>query len=169
MTVHAEPIDLEGVAGGSIVEFTPNFLLQPVDFRGKELNGTAASGAYHVVVAAAIVLVFKTGLAVMEFDFTGQATFGEELQRAVDGSHANPRVPGLDQAVKFVGRKMVPGLQKGLQDGIALVGLLQSYAFQVLAEDILSLAQHFGRDDGMVVDAFVRHGLSQSYLQSCKR
>jgi len=145
------------MAGRAVVEFAAYFLLQTVDFRGEKLDRTAAPGADHVVVAAAVVLMLETGLAVVEFNFAGQTAFGEQLERAVDGGYSDAGVPRLDQAVQFIRGEVIAGLQERLEDGIALVGLLQPHPLQVLAEDLLRLAQHLWRDNGMVVDALMWH------------
>ncbi len=157
VAVHAKPVDLEGMASRPIIEFAANFLLQTIDFRRKELDRTAASGTNHVVVTAAVVLMLKSRFAIVELYLTGQTAFGEELQCPIDSGHPNPSIASLNQAVQLVSGKMVASLQKRLQDGIALVRLLESYPLQMLTEDILSLAQHLGGDHGMVVDTFVRH------------
>ena len=52
-----------------------DFLLQAADFGRKELHRAATLGADHVVVAAAVVLVFVAGNAIVEGDFAGQSAF----------------------------------------------------------------------------------------------
>jgi hypothetical protein len=71
----ADPVDLKSVAGGDVVVFAADLLLQLADFRGKKFDRTAALRADHVVVAAAVVLMLVAGDAVVEGDFAGQAAF----------------------------------------------------------------------------------------------
>src|SRR5579871_6673293 len=72
----ADPINLKCVPGGQVMVFTADFLLELPDFLREKLHRTAALGANHVVMAAAIVLVLVTGDAVMERDLARQATLG---------------------------------------------------------------------------------------------
>lgn len=80
-----------------------DLLLDFSDFLGEKFDRGAALGAHHVVMTAAVVLMFITGDAVVEGDFAGQAATGEELQRAVDRGEADARIGFLHQAVQFVG------------------------------------------------------------------
>lgn len=94
------------------------------DLRGEELNGRAALGADHVVMAAAVVLVFVARDAIVEGDFAGQAASGEEFEGAVDGGEADAGIFLLDEAVQLVGGKMLASFEEGTQDRVALSGLL---------------------------------------------
>src|ERR1700758_3779709 len=116
----ANAVNLKRVARGEVVIFPANFLLGLPDFLRKELHRTAAAGANHVVMAAAVVLMFIAGDAVMKGDFAGQSAFGEQLERAINRGIADASIFFLHQAVEFVGRKMVAGFEEGAQDGIAL-------------------------------------------------
>src|SRR5579862_3971816 len=108
----ADAINLERVAGGEIVVFPANFLLELARFLGKELHRAAAVSANHVVMAAAIVLVLIAGNAVVKGNFAGQAAFGEQLKSAVNGGVSDASIFFLHQAVKFVGREMVAGFEE---------------------------------------------------------
>ena len=156
--VFADPIDLKGVPGGEVVIFAADFLLELADLLGKELDRTATVGADHVVVTAAVVLVLVAGDAVVEGDFAGQATLGEELQSAVDGGVADARVFFLYKAMKLIGGKMVAGFKKRAQNGVALGGLLQADAFEMAVQDVLGFANHLAGDGGLIIDAFLQHG-----------
>ena len=114
VAIHAEAVNLEGVTGCAVVEFAANFLFKAVDFRRKELDRTAASRTDHMVVAPAVVLMLEASLAIVELDFAGQAAFGEQLQRAVDGRHTNAGIAGLDQTMQFICREMISGFQERL-------------------------------------------------------
>ena len=96
------------------------------DVLGKEFDRTAAIGADHVVMAAAVVLVLVACDAVVESDFAGQAALRQQLQRAVNRGVADAGIFFLHQAVQFVGGEMVAGFEEGMQDGIALLSLLQA-------------------------------------------
>ena len=155
--VFTNAVDLEGVAGSFVVVFVADLLPESFDFGGEELDRTAATGADHVVVAAAVVLMFVAGDAVMKGDFAGEATLGEQLQRAVDGRVTDLGVFLFDQAVQFFGGKVLTGLEEGAQDGIALRGLLEADALEMLVEDVLGFADHLAGDGGLVIDALLQH------------
>jgi hypothetical protein len=133
-------------------------LLQLADFLGKKFDRTATVGANHVVMAAAVVLVFVACDAVVEGDFAGQAALCQQFQRAVDGGISDAGVFFLHQAVEFVGGEMVASLQKSVQDYVALRRLFQSDALQVAVKDFLGFADHLAGDGGLVIDALLQHG-----------
>ncbi len=60
-------------------------------FLGEKFDRSAALGADHVVMAAAVVLVLITRNAVVKGDFASQSATGEELECAVDSGKANAR------------------------------------------------------------------------------
>jgi len=142
----------------AVVVTPADVLLEFLDFVGEELDRAATVGADHVVMAAAVVLVLVARDAIVESDFAGKVALSEELQGAVDGGVADPRVFLLDQAVELVGGEVLAGFEEGLEDGVALGGVLQADALEVLVEDALGFADHLGGDGGLVVDAFVQRG-----------
>src|SRR5271169_275165 len=151
--VFADPIDLKRVPGGEVVIPAADFLFELADFLGKKLNGTATTGANHVVMTAAVVLVLVTGNAVVEGDFAGQATLRQQFQRAVDGGIADAGVLLLHQAVEFIGGKMVAGFEERMQNDVALGGLLEAHALQMLVKDVLGFADHLAGDGGLIINA----------------
>lgn len=153
-----DTVDLKGMSGGEIVIFTADFLFQLAHLLGKELDRTAAFGTNHVMMTAAIVLVLVTRNAIVKGDFAGQAAIGEQLECAINRSVADPSVFLLNQTVQFVGREVVPRLQKCPQDGVALSGLFEADALQVLMKDALGFAHHLPRENGLIVDALLQHG-----------
>jgi len=108
-------------------------------------------------MAAAVVLMFIAGNAIMKGDLTCQSAFGQEFQGAVDGGVTDAGVFLLDEAVKFIGGKMIARLEKGAQDRVALGRLLQADALQVAMENILGLAHHLARDRRLIVDTLLKH------------
>ena len=156
--VFANSINLKGVASGGVVVFVSDFLFELADLLGKKFDGTAASSANHVVMAAAVVLVLVAGNAVVERDFTGQAAFGEQFQGAVNRGVADARIFFLHQAVKLVGGKMVARLKERMQNHVALRGLLQANSLQMAVQDLLGFANHLAGDGGLIIDAFLQHG-----------
>ncbi len=54
---------------------------------------------------------------------------------------------------------MLPRLQKGAEDGIALRRVFQAYTFEVTEQDRLRLADHLARDGGLIVNALLQHDL----------
>src|ERR1035437_9862001 len=76
----AYTVDLESVARRQVLVLAANFLLNAFDIARKELHRAAAFGANHVMMVAAIVLLFITGHAVIESNFAGQPALGQQLQ-----------------------------------------------------------------------------------------
>jgi hypothetical protein len=146
------------VASGEVVVSTSDLLFQVAHFLRKELNRTATIGADHVVMAAAVVLMFLAGYAVVEGDLAGQAALAQKLQGAVHGGVADASVFLLYEAVEFIRGKVVAGLEKRAQDGIALRGLLQPNSLQMAMKNVLSLADHLAGNRGLVIDAILQHG-----------
>jgi hypothetical protein len=155
--VFANSINLKGVASGDVVVFVSDFLFELADLLGKKFDRTATAGANHVVMAAPVVLVLVAGNAVVERNFTGQAALGQHFQSAVDGGVADARVFFLHQAVKLVGGKMVAGLEEGVENHVALRGLLQANTLQMAVQDLLGFANHLAGDGGLIIDAFLQH------------
>lgn len=133
-------VDLEVVAGRVKVIFTADVLFNLGYFGRKELDGSAAVGADHVMVVTPVELVLIARHAVRKRNSAGQPALRKQLQRAIDGGKADLRILFSHQAKKLVGGKMVTGLQEGAQDGVALVGVLQADALQMPIKDFLRLA-----------------------------
>jgi hypothetical protein len=89
------------------------------------------------------------------------SALGQQFEGAVNGGVADARVFLLHQAVEFVGGKMIAGFQEGVQDDVALSGLLQANALEVAMQDLLGLADHLAGDRGLIIDALVEHGGGQ--------
>jgi hypothetical protein len=64
--VLAGAIYLKSVACRFILIFAANFLFEVTHFRGKELNGTPAIRANHMVMASPVILVLITGDPIVE-------------------------------------------------------------------------------------------------------
>ena len=99
--------------------------------------------------------------AIVEGDFTGQTAFGEQLERAVDSGVADAGIFFLNEAVQFVGGKVVAGFEKRAQDRVALRRLLEADTFEVAVKNRLGLDNHLPRDGGLVVDALLEDALLQ--------
>src|ERR1035438_8366526 len=153
----ANTIDLKGVASGEVMMPAANLVLDLSDFLGEKFHRCAAFGADHVVMTAAVVLVLIARDAVLKGDCAGQSAIGEQLECPVDGGEADARVGLFDQPVQFVGGQVLASLQKCSQDGVALSGLLQANAAQMLEEDSFRLADALGRDAGLIVDSLLQH------------
>lgn len=151
-TLLANTVNLKCVAGGFVVMFAADLLLQLAYFGRKEFHRTAAFCAHHVMVTAAIVLVLVTSNAVVKGDLTCQPAFGQQFQRAVYGGKADSRILARDQAMEFVCGKMLPGFQEGAQNGVTLFRMFQAHTLQMLMQNSLRLANHFAGNTGLVVD-----------------
>jgi hypothetical protein len=153
----ANTIDLESVPRGCIVVSTPDFLLQLVYLLGKKFNRTATLRADHVMVTAPVVLMLVPRYAIMKCNFAGQAAFRQQLKRAIDRGEADARVFLVYEAVQVVGRKVIPGFEKGAQDGVPLRSLLEADSLEMAVQDVLRLAHHFAGNGGLVINAFLQH------------
>jgi hypothetical protein len=132
-------------------------LLELANLLREEFHGTPALGADHVVVAAAIVLMFVASDAIVKSDFAGEPTFGEQFQRAIHSGVTDAAIFFLDEAVEFVGREVIASLEESAQDRVALSRLLQADTFKVAVKDVLRFADHLAGDGGLIVDAFLQH------------
>jgi hypothetical protein len=157
LTFFANTINLEGVASGYVMVLASDLLLDFSDFLGEKLDRGAALRAHHVVMTAAVVLVLITGNAVVEGDFAGKSATGEELEGAVDGGEADAGIGFLDEAVQFVGRKMFARFQESSQNRVALFGLFQADAFEMLPKNSFGFADALRRDSRLIVDSFLQH------------
>jgi hypothetical protein len=158
-TVFADSVNLKCVSRSEVVILAADLLLEFADFLREKFHGTAALGADHVVMAATVVLVLVAGDAVVKGDFAGQATLGEKFQRAVDRGIADASILFLDQAVEFVGGEVVASFEKRAENCVALASLLQANILQVAMKYVLGLADHLPREGGLIIDAFLEHGV----------
>jgi hypothetical protein len=93
----------------------------------------------------------------MESDFACQTTLGQQLERAIDRSHADLRVTLFDQSMKLIDRKVFACFHERAQDSVALLSVLQANAFQVRVEALLGIAQGLTRDAWLVIDSIMQH------------
>src|SRR5579863_7084924 len=110
-----------------------------------------------MVMAAAVVLMLVASDAIVEGDFAGQAALGEQFERAVDGGVADAGILLLHQAMQLIGGKVIAGFEKGAEDGIALRGLLEADALEMLVKNTLSFPDHLQGDGGLVINALLQH------------
>jgi hypothetical protein len=154
----ADTINLEGVARSNVTVCAADFALDLADFLGEKFYGGTAIGTYHVMMTAPVVLVLVTRYPIMKGDFTGQAATCEELQGAIDGRETYARIGLFDQSMQFVDGEMFTSFEEGPQDGIALFGLLQAHATEMLKENSLGFANTLSRDGRLIVDSLLQHG-----------
>ena len=102
LAVLTEAIDLKGVATGHVMVLAADFLFDLADLWRKELHRSTASGADHVVMAAAVVLVLVASDAIVKRDFTRKSRTSQKLERAIHGGKADVRVFFLDEPVQFI-------------------------------------------------------------------
>src|ERR1700686_2829126 len=128
--VLADAVNLKGMPGSQVAIFTPDFLLHLTYITRKKFDRAPALGAYHVVMAAPVVLVLIACDAVVEGNFAGQSALRKQFQRTVNGRVPDAPIFFLHQAMQLVGGEVITGLQKGSQDAIPLRGLLQPNPLQ---------------------------------------
>jgi|HubBroStandDraft_4_1064222.scaffolds.fasta_scaffold00916_5 hypothetical protein len=158
--VLADSVNLKGVAGGCVVVSVSDLLLQTVNLRREKFYRTAAPGADHVMVAAAVVLMLVAGYAIMKSDFAGQAAFRQQFQGPVNRGETDASIFFLHQPVQFVGGEVLAGFEEGSQDGVALRRMFQADTLEMLIQNLLRFTNHLGRDAGLVVDTLLQHGVS---------
>ncbi len=113
------------MACGGVVVHPSDFFLELIHLAGKKLYRTAAFRAHHVMMAAPIVLMLESRDTIVESHLTGQTAFRQQFKRPVNRRVADARIFFLHQAVQFIGRKMVAGLEEGSQNRVALSGLFE--------------------------------------------
>jgi hypothetical protein len=150
----AEAVHLERVAGSGVVMLASDLLLDLFDLGGEEFDGAAAVCADHVVMGAAIVLMFVARDSIMERQLGCESAFGEEFERAIDRGESDLRIFLLHETVEFICREMITDLEERLEDGVALLGVFEAYALEMRMEDLLRFSQHFLRDRRLIVDPF---------------
>ena len=128
----ANAVDLESVAGGDVTVFVSDLPLDRSDLLREKLDRSAALGTHHMMMTAAIVLMFVARDAVMKSNFARQSATSQKLQRPVDGGETDARIGFLDQPMQFVDRKMFTSFEEGPQNCVALFGLLQAHATKML-------------------------------------
>jgi len=109
-------------------------------------------------MTATVVLVLVAGNSVMKRNLAGQAALRQQLQRAVNGGVADAGIFFLHQAMEFVGGKMVASFEEGVQNGVALRGLLQANIFEVAVKDLLGFTDHLAGYGRLIIDALLQHG-----------
>lgn len=145
------------MAGGEVVVCAADLLFELTYFLRKEFYGAAAFGADHVVMTAAIVLMFVAGDAVVEGNDARKTALGKQFERAVDRGVTDAGVFLLNEAVQFVGGEVIAGLQEGAENRVALASLFQADILEMAMEDVLSFANHLAGDGGLIVDTFLQH------------
>ena len=145
------------MAGGIEMILAANLFFELGYFRGEELDGDATVSAYHMMMAVPVKLVLIAGHTIMKSYFTGQTAFGQQFQGTVDRSEANFGIFLPRETEKFISRKMIAGLKKGAQNGVALLGMLQANALKMPVKDLLGLAHVLTRRRSMVVNPSLQH------------
>ena len=153
----ANAVDLERVTGGNVAVLAADFLLDLSNLLREKFDRGAALGTNHVVMTAAIVLVFVARYAVMKSHFAGQSTTRQQLQRPIDSSEADARIGFFDQPMQFVDGEMFARFQESPKNRAALSSLLQADALKMLQENAFRFADVFPRDNFLIVDSFLQH------------
>src|SRR5712692_4387491 len=82
-----------------------------------------------------IVLVMRAAIA--ESRFAGQPRISQKLQRAINGSLSDVRVPFAHQAIEIFPGHMTLRAQKHFQDQVALRGSLEALYAKMFDENFL--------------------------------
>src|SRR5262249_45812016 len=118
------------------------------------------------MVASTVMLVLEARNAVVKGDFAGQATLGEQLQSPVDGRKTDLGIAFSNKLIQLVGGEVLPCLEKGEQDRVALLGVLESNFLQMAMKDLLRVAQRLTRNGRVIVNSLLQHStLGSLYLR----
>jgi hypothetical protein len=148
---------LKRVSSGIEVVFAANFLLQFTNLGGEELNRDSALRANHVVMIAAIELVFVARNTVVKSDLTSQSTFGQQLERAINSCETDLGIFFPGETEKFVGGEMVARLKERAENRVALIGMFQPNALQMFIENLLRLTHSFACRRRVIINAALQH------------
>lgn len=94
------------------IEFARNFILFVFDDFTVKLNQRAALRANQMIVMLVVVTVFVARIAISKSFLSREATFGQELERAVNGGEADRGVFGFDEVIQIFGAGMTFRAQK---------------------------------------------------------
>ena len=150
---------------GEVVVLAPDLALELADFLGEEFHRTSATGADHVMVAAAVVLVLVARNPIVKGNFTCESAFGEEFQRAINRRVADACIFLLDESMQLLGGKVIAGFEKCAENGVALRGLFEPDVLEMAVENILGFTHHLPRDGGLIIDALLQHGVASQDIR----
>lgn len=110
-------------------------------FTGK-LDDLAARITNEMMMMCGVESVLKAGNTVIEHDFPGQAGFGDEFHRAVNGGIPDFLVLPFDHAKQVIHGDMLVGTEKCFQNQGTLFGSLKSRVPDKVAENLMRVRFH---------------------------
>jgi len=121
-----------------------DLFLQLLDLFVVKLDQRAAAGADQVVVVRVLVVVLVKHAPVVEFKLARQATLLKKLQCAIYGCEPDRRILCFDDGVQILAGDVPFGIQKHIEDQIALGRSLEPRALEMFLENLLLFAFHNG-------------------------
>ena len=121
-----------------------DLFLQLLDLFVVKLDQRAAAGADQVVVVRVLVVVLVQHAPVVEFKLASQATLLKKLQCAIYGCEPDRRILCFDDRVQILAGDVPFGIQKHIEDQIALGRSLEPRALEMLLENLLLFTFHNG-------------------------
>jgi hypothetical protein len=124
--VLANAIGLEPVMDGLEVISLNDLVLNSFQFGANKFDGSMAFRTYDVMVMGVVVTVFKSGQSVAKRNLSGNAACRQGFERAKDRYDSDFLILFLYQSIDILNAEMTLGIQKGFQDQVLLIRLLES-------------------------------------------
>lgn len=119
------------------MKFLSNTALNLLNLGREELYGIAACRADHMVMVAAIHMMFEPGHAIAKLNLCRQATLDKNFERPIDGSVADGRFLSFDQVMQFFRSKVITGCKEDSQNCVTLRTSLEPKLRQMLVQNLL--------------------------------
>lgn len=140
-----DPKDPQAVMGRLKAISRGNLVLFLLDHFAVEFDQLATIGTDQVVVMLMIELVFVPTPTVSQPFLACQTTLTQQFERSVDRRETDRGIFRLDPLVEIFRTEMALGLEKDVEDQIALAGPLVSSPSQMLEKDCPLLFKLFHR------------------------
>jgi len=113
-----------------------DLLLQAFDAGIFKLDDRPAEGADEMVMMVLFTAALITGLAVAKVPLSCQAALGEELEGAMNGGVADPRILVANGPIELFRREVRPRRQEFIKDHFPLPGRLEAVLAEIVTKGI---------------------------------
>ena len=129
------------------LEFVPahDLVLQIFDLLAVELDQRPAPGTDQMIVMGVFVLVLVEHAPVVKFKLARQPAFSQKLESAINRREPHGRVLRFNEGVEVFAGDVAFGIEKDIENQVALRRALQSLALQVLVKYLFLFAFHKSR------------------------
>ena len=121
-----------------------HLILDGLELGREEFDDLSAFGTDHVIVMLMFVIVLVMRPPVAKAHFARQTGVGQKLKRSIYGGLAHVGILLTDQAIKVFAGKMSLGVQKNIQDQIALGRTLESLLLNMSEKNLALFSHVFG-------------------------